>query len=105
MDIELGGFEGGMGDVLSPFSLSKTTIKATGGPIGDTVDDTVWRIRVTNGKNLFPHLNSKRFATIGNFFPSSDFISDRFTTRSGGTVGITVMTGVNSRKTSEKSRR
>ena len=39
-----------MGNVLSPSGLPKTTIKATGGPVGDAINDAVWRVRVTKGE-------------------------------------------------------
>ena len=91
MDNELGDIEGGLGGVLSPFGLSKPTIEAADSPISDTIDDTVRRTGVTNRKKIFPHLDSKRFATIGDFFPSSAFISNRFDFRGGSTVGFTAM--------------
>ena len=39
MDAELGIIEGGVGNILRPFSLPKPTIVAANGPIGDAIDD------------------------------------------------------------------
>jgi hypothetical protein len=102
VDVELGIGKGGMAIVLRPLGFAKTTVEAAGGPVSDTIDDTVRLARASEGVKILPHFDGERLTTVRDFLPADDLVGNFLDARGSRTVGFTEVAWVNGRKAAEK---